>query len=166
MAVNRTLLEEVALLDSIIEPIVVNRPLDITGPDWLEPPPDPLAKAGIEAEAENALRALIDAYETGDATTRETVRSVFSRYQYFRWATHIETEPTTAGFRFRLLHFSAIDQGADARDELLNLRQICQQAQQASVDLGPVLAEVAELSSTVDKYGMGSTRDFLLAVTG
>lgn len=153
-----TLLEEIALIDGIIEPLVVNRPLDITGPDWLEPPSDPLGKAGIRTEAENALRAIIDVYASGDHTTRETVRGVFSRYQYFRWAAHIETEPTVDGFRFRLLHFSAVDQG----DEVLNLRQICLAAEQAGVDIRPLLREVAELSSDVDKYGMGSTRDLLL----
>jgi hypothetical protein len=162
----QSLIQEIALIDGIIEPVVTSRPLDITGPDWLEPPPDPLVKAGIRTEAEHALRAAVEVYESGDAATRETVRALFDRYRYFRWAVHIEPEPTVDGFRFRLLHFSAIDQGDDARDELLNLRQICQEAEQAGVDLRPLLLEVAELSSDADKYGMGSTKQLLLNAAG
>nr|QEO74055.1 hypothetical protein [uncultured bacterium] len=162
----QSLIQEIALIDGIIEPVVTSRPLDITGPDWLEPPPDPLAKAGIGAEAEQALRAIIEVYESGDEATREAVRGVFERYRYFRWAVHIEPEPTVDGFRFWLLHFSAIDQGDDARDELLNLGEIRRRAEQAGVDLRPLLLEVAELSSDADKYGMGSTRQFLLNAAG
>ncbi|GIF65921.1 hypothetical protein Ais01nite_39560 [Asanoa ishikariensis] len=71
-------------------------------------------------------------------------------------------EPTTpAEFRAELIRWAARDQGTDTRDELLRLRDLVDQARRAGVDLTPILAEVAELSSTEDRYGMGSTRDIL-----
>jgi hypothetical protein len=54
------------------------------------------------------------------------------------------------------------DQGRDSRDALLTLQEICHEAVAAGADTAPVLREVAELSSSANKYGMGSTRDMLL----
>ncbi|SNS88328.1 hypothetical protein SAMN05421812_102203 [Asanoa hainanensis] len=67
-----------------------------------------------------------------------------------------------AEFRAELIRWAARDQGNDTRDELLRLRDLVEQARTAGVDLAPIVAEVAELSSTEDRYGMGSTRDLLL----
>jgi len=54
------------------------------------------------------------------------------------------------------------DQGSDTRDELLALHDYCQAATRAGVPIGPVLTQVAALSSDEDKYGMGSARGLLL----
>ncbi|MGY1495384.1 hypothetical protein ACW4TU_01850 [Streptomyces sp. QTS52] len=158
--------ERVALVDEAVRPIA-EHPVDITDPDWAErmrQGPAPLDEAGVRVEAEAALRALIALYAQGDEALRASVRALFSRYTSFRWATHLPVEPTPEGFRRRLLHMSAVDQGSDTRDELLSLRDLCADARTAGIDLGPVLREVAELSSPEDKYGMGSMRDILLGV--
>lgn len=158
--------EEVARLDGILEPIAT-QPVDITDPDWMSKMRDPLDQADIKAETHAALRGLVALYETGDEAGRTEIRALLSRCTSFRWAAYIPLDPTPAGFRFKLLHFSAIDQGADTRDALLAFRDICLQADQAGVDLQPVLIEIAAMSSDVDKYGMGSTRKILLsAVSG
>ena len=65
--------------------------------------------------------------------------------------------------RQRLVLFSIQDQGEDSRDALLALQGICREAAAAGVDTGPVLREVAAWSCMANKYGMGSTRDILLA---
>jgi hypothetical protein len=141
----RELEQEVARLDAVLEPIAKSpydgQPFDVVVP----------------AGAREVLRALLDHYATGDDDERAVIRALFERYTSFRWAVHLPD----ADFRTRLLHFSARDQGADARDELLALDALCASARDKGVDLGPVLREVAALSSPVDKYGMGSTRDFL-----
>jgi hypothetical protein len=157
--------EEITLLDGILEPIAA-QPVDITDPDWMSKMRDPLEQAGIKTEVHTALRTVLELYDSGDDTVRAEIRALFDRCTSFRWAAHVPLEPTPAGFRFRLLHFSAVDQGADTRDELLGLRDLSDQAQQAGVDIRPIAAEIAVMSSDVDKYGMGSTKDILLSVAG
>ncbi|WP_405825617.1 hypothetical protein OG241_49085 [Streptomyces sp. NBC_01390] len=160
------LAQRVALVDAAVRPIA-NRPVDVNDPDWvtrMRQGPAPLDEAGVRAEAESALRALIALYAQGDEALRVSVRALLSRHPSFRWATHLPFEPTPEGFRQSLLHMSAVDQGSDTRDELLALRDLCADARTAGVDLGPILREVAELSSREDKYGMGSMRDILLGV--
>jgi hypothetical protein len=155
--------ERVALVDAAVRPIA-EQPVDVTDPDWVKKMgqrPAPLDEAGVRAEAESLLEALITVYAQGDEALRVSVRGLFSRYTSFRWATHLPVEPTPEGFRQRLLHMSAVDQGSDMRDELLSLRDLCADARTAGIDLGPILREVAELSSREDKYGMGSMRDIL-----
>ncbi|MFJ7218780.1 hypothetical protein [Amycolatopsis sp. NPDC098790] len=155
--------EMVALLDSCLRPIA-QRPVDLSDPGWQEKlrAAEPLDEAGIRAETEEALRALLDRYEHGDAEARAAVRALFDRYPSFTWAAHLPG----ADFRTRLLHLSARDHGRDTRDEIMALRDIRAEAEAAGVDLRPVLREVAGLSSTVDKYGMGSMRDILRAEAG
>jgi hypothetical protein len=123
-------------------------------------------EAGVEAEAESALRAVIALYAGGDDTVRAAVRALFNRCTSFRWAVHVPHDPTPESFRFELLHFSAMDQGPDARDELLGLNDLCGEAEEAGIDIAPMLAETARLSSDVNRYGMGSTREFLLRARG
>ena len=124
---------------------------------------DLLAEAGIKPEVHSTLRALITPYAERDERARQTVRAIFERYRAFRWAAHIPLDPTPAGFRFRLLHFSALDQGPDPRDAILGLQDLVADARDAGVDIKPILIQVAGLSSDLDRYGMGSTRQFLLA---
>lgn len=160
--------EWVAVIDACVEPIA-RRPVDITDPDWLRKMregPDPLDEAGVRAEAETALRDLIDGYERGGDPERAAVRALLSRHTSFRWAVAPPFALTPEGFRARLLWMSAVDQGNDTRDELLTLHDLCARAREADVDLGPILLEVAELSSAQDKYGMGSMRDILRAAAG
>ena len=56
---------------------------------------------------------------------------------------------------------AVVDQGDDTRDMMVDLDHLCGQARDAGVDMRPLLLTVAELSSDMDKYGMGSTRAIL-----
>jgi hypothetical protein len=67
-----------------------------------------------------------------------------------------------AEFRRRVLHVSAVDQGVDARDELMTLWAVCERGRELGIDIEPVLREVAGLSSEVDHYGMGSMRQLIM----
>jgi hypothetical protein len=155
----RKLAETVARLDAALAPIA-KRPVDLSDPDWAGKmrASEPLDEAGVRAEAEETLRALLGRYERGDDDQRAAVRALFERYSSFRWAAHLPG----ADFRTRLLHLSARDQSSDTRDELLTLNDLCARARAEGVDIRPPLREVAALSSTIDKYGMGSIRDILL----
>ncbi|WP_460069818.1 hypothetical protein [Streptomyces sp. YKOK-I1] len=163
MGLPTALVDEVARIDALLEPIA-NRPVDTTDPGWerrMREGPRPLDEVGVRAEAEAALRELLARYEHGDDEDRAAVRALLESRSSFRWATHLPYAHTAEGFRQELLHLSARDQGHDTRDELLTLHDLCAQARQAGVDIRPLLLEVAALSSTEDKYGMGSLRTLL-----
>jgi hypothetical protein len=161
-------------LDALYRPIA-RRKLDRNDPFWTDPDPDKVRKRGerisadldalgVTDEAVTVLRSLIAAYEAGDEAVRVEIRSMFDRYRSFRWAAHLPREwHGAAEFRARLIRLSARDQGADTRDEILALWHLCDRARADGVDVEPIVVEVAGMSSTVDRYGMGSMRDVILA---
>ncbi|MEU4742989.1 hypothetical protein AB0G02_21325 [Actinosynnema sp. NPDC023658] len=157
--------EDVAVLDAVLEP-VANAPVDLSDPDWgakLESAP--LDRADVRTEADAVLTEILARYEA-DAGARPGLRALFDRYPSFRWAVNPAFPATADGVRSALLLLSARDQGADARDELMVLRAVCDEARAAGVDVDPLLREVAAMSNDVDRYGMGSMRRLLLDTAG
>jgi hypothetical protein len=156
--------EDVALLDAVLEPIAT-APVDITDPEWmakLEQAPHPLDRAGVRPEAEAVLTEILTRY-AADEVVRPGLRALVDRHTSFRWAVNPRFPATPEGVRSALLLLSVRDQGADTRDELMALWAVCDEARSAGVDVGPILREVAAMSSDVDRYGMGSVREILLA---
>jgi len=144
---------------------IANLPVDITRPGWserLRESRHPFDRAGIRAEAESLLEDLLRRYRTGTDQDREAIRKLFAEHKALAWAASLPFAPTTeAHVRQHLLLFSIKDQGRDSRDALLSLQDLCRTAQQAGVDLAPLLVEVAQLSSDENRFGMGSTRQML-----
>jgi len=157
---------EMAHLDAVYRP-VAQRPIDLTDPEALKNLgaviEADLAGLAVDDRAEAVLRAVIDLYAAGDESPRAAIRRLFDRYPRFRWAAHLPREWSTAEeFRAHLIHLSARDQGADTRDEILTLRDLCDRARRYGIDVDPILDEVAAMSSAVDRYGMGSMRDVIV----
>ena len=157
--------ETISILDAYLRPMA-QRPVDISDPDWftkLSDGPHPLDKAGVREVSERLLAEVIEHYLNRDDATRQAIRKLFAKNQSFSWAAKLPFLPTTAeNFRSHLILLSIKDQGIDARDTVLWLRDLCKRASSADVETEPVLREVAQLSSNDDKYGMGSTRSLLL----
>lgn len=128
--------------------------------------PPPLDEAGVRPEAEAAPRDALSRYEDGDEHVRAALRALLERCHSFCWATTPPFEPTPQGFRQRPLEMSVEDQGHDTRDMMVALHDLCGQTQNTGVGIRPLLPGAAELSSDVDKYGTGSTRDILLRAAG
>lgn len=157
---------EMARLDTVYRP-VATEPVDVADPDVFTTIgatiQADLARLAVDDQAEAVLRAVIDLYTAGDETVRTGLRRLFDRYASFRWAAHLPRAWDSAeDFRARLVHISARDQGADTRDEVMALQDLCTQARQAGIDIDPILTEVAAISSNVDRYGMGSMRSIIL----
>jgi hypothetical protein len=161
---------EIAQLDALYRP-VATVPVDVSDPDALTTMgtkiESALAELALDDRAEAVLRATIQLYEAGDAATRAAIRGLFDRHPSFRWAAHLPRDwETAAEFRARLIHLSARDQGPDTRDEILTLQDLCASARRCGIDVGPILAEVAAMSSDEDRYGMGSMRSVLVRFGG
>jgi hypothetical protein len=152
-------------LEERLRPIA-QRPIDVTRPGWVErlqAGAPPLDETGVRNSTEQLLEEMVDTYAQGTEETRAAIRRLFTEYRSFAWAAALSTPRTSvAALRQHLILFSMQDQGRDSRDALLMLQEICHEAVAAGVDTAPVLREVAELSSSANKYGMGSTRDMLL----
>ena len=151
--------EQIAKLDAALSP-VANRPLNFV--ELLFKPrrrTHPLDAAGVMTEAEKFLSELIEYYPTADSDTRQSIRKLFENHPSFSWAATLPYQPITdKAFRDHLILFSIKDHEQDTRDALVLLDSLCEKAKSAGVKIGPILNEIAELSSDVNKYGMGSTR--------
>ena len=153
-------------LDERLRPIA-KRTVNVTDPKWFERLQgglSPMDEAGVRMEVEKLLPELIAAYAKANEQERATIRRFFSEYTSFAWAAALkETNTTVVGFRQHLILFSMQDQGKDSRDALLSLQELCRKAVEAKVEIAPLLREIAAISNTFDKYGMGSTHDMLLS---
>lgn len=154
----------VAKFDEQLKPIA-SKPVDLDDPNWANKLAEshPLDEAGVRVEAESLLTEVTDFYQNSDAEIRQAIRALFEKRHSFAWAA---TPPwaldTASGFQRQLLLFSILDQSQDTRDAILWLQDICAKAESAGVQIKPILAETAKLSSAFNKYGMGSTKDLLL----
>ena len=155
--------ERIARLDDALRPIA-NRPVKFLA--LLFKPRrhvHPLDEAGVRTQAEEFLSELIEYYPTVDDETRQSIRKLFADHQSFTWAATLSYQPVTdESFRAHLILFSIKDHEQDTRDAIVLLHELCEKARSAGVNTGSSLKEIAELSSDVNKYGMGSTRSLLL----
>jgi hypothetical protein len=154
--------EQIARLDAALRSIA-QRPVGCFGllfkpRRWTHP----LDKAGVRTQAEQFLSEVIEYYRTADADTRQAIRKLFEDHRSFTWAATLPYQPVTdESFRAHLILFSIKDHEQDTRDALVLLYEICEKATAAGVRTGPILEEIAEISSDVNKFGMGSTRSLL-----
>lgn len=158
--------QEMSYLDAVYRP-VAESPVDPADLDAFADLGATIAAAlrrlDVDDRAEAVLRAVVKTYTGGDETVRAAIRRLFDRYTSFRWAAHLPPQWRTAEeFRAHLIVMSAHDQGADTRDEIMALQDLCDQASRLGIDVDPILDEVAAMSSHVDRYGMGSMRSVLL----
>jgi hypothetical protein len=137
-------------LEAKLKPIA-NRKIDVADPQWIEKlqrSARALDEAGVRLEAESLMCSLLDAYASGDTSQRAGIRDLFRKYSVFVWATGVSLPPTTTeGVRLRLLRLSAMDTTTDSRDAILSVRELSEQARSHGVQVGPILREVAALSS-------------------
>jgi hypothetical protein len=119
----------------------------------------PLDELGVRIETEALLGEIIDAYRIADGAGRDAIRQLWTRHRSFAWAATLPFTPLSAErFRDHVALFSIADQGRDTRDAILALAALCDAARTAGVAIEAALREGVELSSDIDRYGMGSTR--------
>ena len=157
--------KRIDVLDAALHPIA-NRPVVIAVLKRLIQSrnfPHALDEAGVRMDTEKLLSEVIDFYSDCDDKGRQSIRKLFEDHGSFLWAATLSQPPITVeSFRDHLILFSIKDQERDTRDAILDLHSLCEAAASAGVKTGPILQEIAEISSDVNKYGMGSTRSLLL----
>ena len=156
----------IARLDAAIEPIAT-RPVDFSSEalDALSDTPHPLDEAGARDEAEALVLELVRDYPGADERWRRTTRALFARFESFAWAAAVPLDRATEeGLRAHLVLFSLDDQGRDPRDARMWLDDLVETANAAGLPLRAIAREVAEYSSDEDRFGWGSTRDWLMRV--
>ena len=124
----------------------------------------PMDEAGVRPQAESLLADVARAYVRGSEGDREAIRDLFHKHTSVSWAIRPPLPPTSEeGFRSWLLMISMVDQGADTRDTILLVSKITRSAAGAGVNIGPIIEEIAGISSDENRYGMGSVRSILLS---
>jgi 8-oxo-dGTP pyrophosphatase MutT (NUDIX family) len=155
----------VAELDAKLKPIA-DRPIDITEGDWMtkfRTLSDPLDEGDVRNDVEAVLTELTELYASGPDEERKRIRALVRSHRAFAWAAHFRNGPMTPeSLRRDLLLFSIKDMGADPRDAIVELDDLCRTARKVGIDRSSVLLEVAEMSSDENHYGFGSTRSHLL----
>jgi hypothetical protein len=155
----------IAYLDGLLKPLA-HRPIDINDLDWLAKMEgwDPLDQAGIKTQAQDLLSEILARYVEGPESDREELRLMFQEFGSFAWAATPREAPTSpSGLRAHLVLLSLQDQGTDPRDVLVAIDCLISAATKCGVDIQPLLAEVAEISSSRNRYGMGSMREIMRA---
>jgi hypothetical protein len=155
-----------AALEKVLTPLG-KRPVDLNDPNWRSRRSNPLEEAGVSPEADRLLAALLDAYASGDESQRASIRELFAKNPMFAWAACLSEPATTpGGFRRHLLLLSAINGDGDIRDTIVGVETLCVLARRAGVDIGPILAEIEDLSSDVTIHGMASLREVMNGARG
>jgi len=161
----REIRREIAYMDELLEPIA-RRLIDVFDPDWPAKRQgwDPLDEAGIKAQAQDLLAEVLARYVDGPESERKELRRMFQEFGSYAWAAKPrEALASRNGLRTRLVLLSLQDQGTDPRDTILAIDRLIAEAARCGVDIRPLLAEVAEISSSQDRFGMGSTKKIMQA---
>lgn len=156
-------------LDARLKPIAKRR-VDVTDPGWLDKlarGPHPLDAAGVREEARRLLRQLIDGYASADETWRAGVRGLLQKYDSLAWSLEAPGDRSSIpALRTELILFSLLDQGKDPRDAKLWLDDLRRKGRPHGEAFKSVLREVARLSSAENRYGWGSTQQWLEEAAG
>jgi hypothetical protein len=160
--------DELARLEVILHPIA-ERKIDFTDPDWQSKVMQvhPLDEAGIRSDAQALLLDMLAYYPSATDEERSLMRMLLTDHYSFTWATPApRADSPQETVRRQLMHFSLEDQERDARDALMYLEQICQTDDVTPAELKAMRSEVAAISSDENRYGWGTTRQFLLSYRG
>ena len=153
------------LLNQKLSPYA-NAPFDMDTPDWQEKLahlPHPADVAGLRAEIETLFGAIIDRFEGYDEVQRQHIINMLAKFDALLWSAIIDADINTPdGFRKHMILFILHDQGKDTRDAILQLEAYHTDAKRQGIDVNSVFRDMADIASTNDKFGWGSTRDLFL----
>jgi hypothetical protein len=109
------------------------------------------------------MEQLLHHYAQTDAPTRVAIRELIARYRQFAWCSWPRgDERTLEWWRMQLVSLSAYDRFSDPRDTIVQTDELTKHAIAEGIDIGPILDEVAALSSDDADTWPRSTRRAML----
>lgn len=144
----------------------MNKAFDLNVTDWeaqLERRQHPADASGLRNEIETLFEEIIDQFEGLSPQQRTQIIELMNEYQALIYAATIKADPSTYdGFRRAMILFVIKDQGKDTRDAILELSAYHAKAKNQGIDVGTIFKDMADIASTRDKFGWGTTRDLFL----
>ena len=157
--------ERAGRLDEVLHPNV-HEEIDFNDPaalERLENAPHPADATGERDAIAALFEEMVAVVESVTAEQRGQLIALLAKNDSLLYSAVLETDPETPeGFRKTLLLFVLEDQGKDTRDAILTLAAYREQGETLGLDVDGLFREMAELASTRNKYGWGSTRDLFL----
>lgn len=152
---------EIKRLDKLVAPIA-NGPVDLETLDVSFSKREKSTLRDVAESAQAILGELLDEYLGGDDKVRDGLRELFWRYENFAWAVNYKMQDNSSAEAKRYLAFLSMDdQGRDSRDFMMTCTAIFDNFEEIGVSYKAELKEVVSVSSTRNKYGMGSTAEIL-----
>lgn len=152
-------------LEQHLKPIV-DATFSSSSDPWDEdaiPEPYKTQNKKLRPDIQNLFDDILNQFENFTPDQRQKIIDLMYRQEALIWSSRIEEDRDTPdGFRKHMIFFVLMDQGKDTRDALLALQQNQINANKAGINTDAIFKEMAELASTKDKFGWGSTRDLLL----
>ena len=144
----------------------MNKPFDVNAANWeeqLERRQHPADASGLRKEIETLFEEIIDHFEGLSPQQRKQIVELMYENQALMYSAIIKTNPSTYdGFRRTMILFVIKDQGTDIRDAILELSAYHAKAENQGIDVRTIFKDMADIASTRDKFGWGTTRDLFL----
>ena len=113
----------------------------------------------IASSHQELIREIIDRYEIASDDEREAIRRISDRYDSFSWVVGYQMKGIDSQeLRRAFVYLSILDQLNDTRDFLLRIRDLIALAKRHGIDYRSIIRSVGDISSDVDRYQWGTTR--------
>lgn len=157
--------QRASALNTLLRPIV-NKPFDVNTTDWeeqLERRQHPADAAGLRNEIETLFEEIIDHFEGLSPHQRRQIEELMYENKALIYAATIKADPSTHdGFRRAMILFVIKDQGEDTRDAILELSAYHAKAEEQGINVRTIFKDMADIASTRNKFGWGTTRNLFL----
>jgi len=158
-------IQRAEILDKQLHPIV-HEEVDTNATDWLEQLdnlPHPADAAGLRDEITSLFNEVVDKFDSLDAEQRQRVIDLMDKRDSLMYSALLDADRSSPeGFRKHMILFVIEDQGKDTRDAIVTLDHYRKDAEGHGINVDSIFKEMAEIASTRDKYGWGTTRSLLL----
>ncbi len=152
-------------LDQQLHPIV-HIEIDINASDWQEKLasyPHPADATGLRNEIASLFNEIVDDFESFNAEQRQRIVDLMGQNDSLMYSAVIDVDQNSPeGFRKKMILVVIEDQGKDSRDAMVALAHYRKDAEKRGINVDSIFKEMADIASTHDKHGWGTTRDLFL----
>jgi hypothetical protein len=124
--------------------------------------PHPVDEIGVRGEVEAFFSEIVGCFESLDEDQRQQLMALMAENHNLMYCavTGVDRD-SREGLYQELILFILDDQGRDPRDAMLALDGLAERARKLGLHPRRLFRKLAPLASDRDRYGWGSTREFL-----